>query len=83
MNHGLLMSSKNCASCDKPCKLCKRSKNKDGYSWRCPSRKHEFSIRLDSWFEQSHLVLQVKGHPKLLEFFPSYSLLAWSNSQIY
>ena len=58
MSHGLLLNSMKCDRCQTNCTLGKRTKNKDGYSWRCPSRKHEYSIRINSWFEHSHLALQ-------------------------
>ena len=46
----------------------------------------EIVLKLEDKHDSFPLVYkckQVKGHPKLLEFFPSYSLLARSNLQIY
>ncbi len=55
---GLLADECRCDKCDVYCNLCERKRNKDGLSWRCPSRRHEYSIRRNSFFERSHFPIE-------------------------
>ena len=45
-----------------------RSKKKDGYSWRCPNRAHEYSIRRNSFFERAQFPI-----PDVMEFLLSFA----------
>ena len=46
----LMHSDVMCSNCGRRCKLCKRNKNVDGYSFRCEGGQHETSVRKDSIF---------------------------------
>ncbi len=56
--NGLLLQSWKCEVCGVDCNQCQRKKSLDGVAWRCPSRKHEYSIRKFSFFERSHFSFQ-------------------------
>lgn len=49
--NGLLKSQLQCVNCNRECKLTKRARALDGYTYRCESGNHEFSLRSDSFFE--------------------------------
>ena len=40
-----------CSKCGSMCKMCRRERCLDGFSFRCESGRHEYSIRIDSLFE--------------------------------
>ena len=47
----LLISDLICCVCDKVCRLSKRDRCVDGYTYRCASGKHEYSLRSGSIFQ--------------------------------
>ena len=59
MEHKLLANELKCLHCENDCKISRRSRNIDGYSWRCTSnRNHEFTLRKFSFFEGSKFPIQ-------------------------
>ncbi len=57
-DRGLILSDLTCPTCEKPCKLKKRPRKKDGLTWMCISKKHEFSFRKYSFFENMQYTFQ-------------------------
>ena len=55
----LLKSTHTCEDCKNPCSWTKDSAKNDKYFWRCSQCKKKYSIRRSSFFEGSHLSLQV------------------------
>ncbi len=53
-----MVQSWKCEVCGVDCNVCQRNKSSDGVAWRCPSRKHEYSIGKFSFFERSHVSFQ-------------------------
>ena len=51
--NGLLAKEVMCRNCNTMASLKRRSRIPDGYSFRCPGSKHEFSMRKNSFFEGS------------------------------
>ena len=49
-NKNLLRKELICCHCNRSCQLCKRERSLDGFTFRCDSGQHEFSVRSDSFF---------------------------------
>ena len=57
-DRGLILSQLSCPTCHMPCHLKKRTKKKDGLTWMCKTKKHEFGFRKFSMFEKCQYSLQ-------------------------
>ena len=53
----LLKSDLVCSVCDGVCRMSKRERNVDGYTYRCETGQHEFSVRSGSIFSNFHYSL--------------------------
>ena len=54
---GLLRNTVNCRTCQNPCSLNAYAQGLDGVRWRCNRDNFTQSIRMDSFFDKSHLSL--------------------------
>lgn len=54
----LLRNSYKCSACLIPMTFLQRSQSSDGYRWKCKKCEGAASLRIDSFFAHSHLLLE-------------------------
>ena len=81
-SEGLLAAEMVCSKCKTPMKLNVRSKDAEGYRWRCQTnRGHEASVKEFSFFQGGRTPIQVSKNYFLFQSV-QFSLPNWPNTTL-